>query len=245
MRSVLITGANRSIGLETAKQLSKKGLLVYLGTRDLEKGKAVVKELNENGFQNIRPVEIDVTNPATILAAKNTIESEQGKLDILINNAGISRGFPESTLTTSIKDIQKVFDTNFFGAISVTQAFLELLKKSESARISNITSGLASLTLHSDPNWKYYNVKLASYTSSKAALNAYTILLAYELKDLPFKVNVIDPGYTATDFNHFSGPGTVEGAAAFIIKHTLTDDSAPTGKFFSNDIEDGTEISPW
>src|SRR6185436_12515438 len=111
-----------------------------------------------------------------------------------INNAGISKGFPESALNVPVKDIRNVFDTNFFGAINVTQAFLELLKKSESPRISNITSGLGSLTLHSDPNWKYYNVKLASYTPSKAALNAYTVLLAYELRDLPFKVNSIDPG---------------------------------------------------
>jgi NAD(P)-dependent dehydrogenase (short-subunit alcohol dehydrogenase family) len=245
MKSALITGANRSIGLETAKQLSEKGLFVYLGSRDIEKGKTIVEKLNENGFSNIKPIEIDVTNPATILAAKNTVENEQGKLDILINNAGISKGFPENALSTTIKDIQEVFDTNFFGVISVTQAFLELLRKSESPRISNITSGLGSLTLHNDPNWKYYNVKLASYTPSKAALNAYTILLAYELKDLHFKVNAIDPGYTATDFNHHSGPGTVERAATFIIKHTLTDENAPTGKFFSNDIEDGTEISPW
>ncbi len=245
MKTALITGANRSIGLETAKQLSKKGLTVYIGTRDLEKGKAVIKELTEGGWENMRPVQIDVTKPDTILAARNVIETEQGKLDILINNAGISKGFPESVLTTSINDIQEVFDTNFFGAISVTQLFLDLLKKSDSPRISNITSGLGSLTLHSNPNWQYYPVKLASYMPSKAALNAFTILLAYELRDLPFKVNAIDPGYTATDFNHHSGPGTVEDAAAFIIKHTLTDENAPTGKFFSNNIKNASEISPW
>lgn len=245
MNSVLITGANRSIGLELVKQFSKKGLFVYLGTRDLEKGQVVVDELNKNGFENIKAIQIDVTNPDTILAAKNIVESEKGKLDILINNAGISGEFPQSALNTSIKDIQNVFDTNFFGVISVTQAFLELLKKSKSPRISNITSGLGSLTLHSDPTWKYYNFKAASYVTSKAALNAYTIALAYELRELPFKVNAIDPGYTATDFNHHSGPGSVESAAAFIIKHTFTDENAPTGQFFSNDIEDESEVSPW
>lgn len=245
MKSVLITGANRSIGLEITKQLSKKGFFVYLGTRDLEKGNAVVKELNENGFENIKAIQIDVTNPASIEAAKNIVEKEKGKLDILINNAGISGEFPQSAFDASKKDIQNVFDTNFFGVISVTQAFIELLKKSESPRISNITSGLGSLALHSDPNWKYYNFKATSYVTSKAALNAYTIILAYELRDLPFKVNVIDPGYTATDFNHHNGPGTVESAASFIIKHTDTDENAPTGKFFSNDIEDETGISPW
>ena len=245
MNSVLITGANRSIGLELVKQFSKKGLFVYLGTRDLEKGQAVVNELNKNGFENIKAIQIDVTNPDTILAAKNIVESEKGKLDILINNAGISGEFPQSALNTSIKDIQNVFDTNFFGVISVTQAFLELLKKSKSPRISNITSGLGSLTLHSDPTWKYYNFKAASYVTSKAALNAYTIALAYELRELPFKVNAIDPGYTATDFNHHSGPGSVESAAAFIIKHTFKDENAQTGQFFSNDIEDESEVSPW
>ncbi|TPG39936.1 SDR family oxidoreductase [Flavobacterium pectinovorum] len=245
MKSVLITGANRSIGLEITKQLSKKGLFVYLGTRDLEKGNAVVKELNENGFENIKAIQIDVTNADSIAAAKSIVEKEKGKLDILINNAGISGEFPQSAFDASKKDIQNVFDTNFFGVISVTQAFLELLKKSENPRISNITSGLGSLTLHSDPNWKYYNFKATSYVTSKAALNAYTIILAYELRDLPFKVNVIDPGYTATDFNHHSGPGSVESAASFIIKHTDTDENGPTGKFFSNDIDDETGISPW
>jgi len=245
MNSVLITGANRSIGLETAKQLSAKGLFVYLGSRNLEKGEAVVKELNEQGFQHIKAIEIDVTDPESIEAAKNIIEKEQGKLDILINNAGILGTTPQTAVHASIKDIQEVFDTNFFGLISVTQAFLELLKKSESPRISNITSGLGSLTLHSDPNWKYYHVKAAAYGPSKSALNAYTIVLAYELRDLPFKVNAIDPGYTATDFNGHNGPGSVESAASFIVKHTLTDENAPTGQFFSNDIEDETGVSPW
>ncbi|ALR29857.1 short-chain dehydrogenase [Chryseobacterium sp. IHB B 17019] len=245
MNSALITGANRSIGLEIAKQLSQKGLSVYLGSRNLENGETVVKELNEQGFQNIKAIEIDVTNPESISKARDIIENEQGKLDILINNAGILGPIPQTAAEASIKDIQNVFDTNFFGVISVTQAFLDLLKKSDSPRISNITSGLGSLTLHSDPNWKYYNVKGAAYGPSKSALNAYTIVLAYELKDSPFKVNVIDPGYTATDFNHHSGPGSVESAASFIIKHTLTDKNGPTGQYFSNDIEDESGISPW
>jgi NAD(P)-dependent dehydrogenase (short-subunit alcohol dehydrogenase family) len=245
MKTVLITGANRSIGLETAKQLSEKGLFVYLGSRNLENGEKAVKELAEKGFQNIKAIKIDVTNPDSISAAKNIVENEQGKLDILINNAGILGVIPQTTTETSIKDIQNVFDTNFFGVISVTQTFLDLLKKSDSPIISNITSGLGSLTLHSDPTWKYYHVKNAAYGPSKSALNAYTIALAYELRELPFKVNVIDPGYTATDFNAHSGPGSVESAASFIVKHTLTDENGPTGQYFSNDIEDESGISPW
>lgn len=245
MKTVLITGANRSIGLEITKQLSKQGLFVYLGSRNLENGEKVVTELNEQGFQNIKAIEIDVTNPESISRAKNIVENEKGKLDILINNAGILGAIPQTATEGSVDNIRDVFETNFFGVINVTQAFLGLLKKSNSPRISNITSGLGSLTLHSDPTWKYYHVKNAAYGPSKSALNAYTITLAYELRELPFKVNVIDPGYTATDFNGHNGPGSVESAASFIIKHTLTDENGPTGQYFSNDIEDETGISPW
>lgn len=245
MKIALITGANRSIGLETAKQLSQKGIFVYLGTRNLAKGEEVVKELKKDGFENIKAIQIDVTNPESVLAAKEIVEKEQGKLDILINNAGVLGSMPQEASIANVDGIRETFDTNFFGVINVTQAFIELLKKSESPRISNITSGLGSLNLHSDPSWKYYSFKAVSYVSSKAALNAYTITLAYELRDLPFKVNAIDPGYTATDFNHHSGPQPVESAASFIVKHTDTDENGPTGKFFSPDIANESEESPW
>ena len=245
MKTALITGANRSIGLETAKQLSKKGVFVYLGTRDLKKGEEIVENLKNNGYENIKAIEIDVTSNVTIITAKETIAKEQDKLDILINNAGILGGMNQNATNTDIATFKEVYEVNLFGVIQVTQTFIDLLKKSEQPRISNITSGLGSLTLHNDESWKYYTVKAAIYNSSKAALNMYSISLNYELRDTNFKVNVIDPGFTSTDFNHHSGPGTVESAALFIVKHTLTDNNAPTGKFFSNDIEDGTEISPW
>lgn len=245
MKIALITGANRSIGLETAKQLSKNGVFVYLGTRDIQKGETVVKELNESGFEYIKAIQIDVTNLNTILAAKNTIDNEQGKLDILINNAGVSGGFPQPAIDTDISIFKEVYAVNVFGVIQVTQIFMDLLKKSDEPRITNLTSGLGSLTLHNDPTWQYYDIKPAVYASSKAALNMYTVTLAYELRETNFKVNVVDPGFTATDFNYHTGPGTIESAAIFVVKHTLTDDNSSTGKYFSNDIKDGTEISPW
>ena len=242
MKKVLITGANKSIGFETACQLLQKGYFVYLGARDLEKGKEAADKLKAEGLTNVEPILIDVTNQASIEAARQQIDS----LDILINNAGISGGFPQTSAADGATEpIREVFETNFFGVINVTHAFMDLLKKSDEPRIVNVTSGLGSLTLHSDPSWKYYKVKGAAYGPSKTALNAYTVVLAYELKDTAFKVNVVDPGYTATDFNHHSGPGTIEDAAARLVKCAMIPADGPTGQFFSDDNNEETGISPW
>jgi len=166
-------------------------------------------------------------------------------LDVLINNAGIAGGFPQNVLETDVAVYRNVFDTNVFGVIEVTQAFMDILKKSEAPRIVNVTSGLGSLTLHSDPSWKYFSIKPVAYLASKAALNGYTIALAYELRDTSFKVNAVDPGYTATDFNHHSGPGTVEDAAARVVKAATLDTNGPTGQFYSDDNSPQTGISSW
>ena len=240
MKKVLITGANKSIGFETARQLLQQGYFVYLGARDKAKGDEAVAQLKTEGLTNVELLQIDVSNPASVEAAGKKIT----ELDVLINNAGVSGGFPQSN-SPSLDTFHEVFNTNFFGAINVVQNFIEVLKKSSEPRIVNVTSGLASLTLHSDPHWKYYKVKSAVYGPSKTALNAYTIVLAYELKDTAFKVNAVDPGYTQTDFNHNMGPGTVEDAAAIIVKYATIGADGPTGKFFSNDIETADQESPW
>jgi len=241
MKKVLITGANRSIGFETARQLLQRGYFVYLGARDLQNGKEATDKLKAEGFTNVEPIEIDVTNTSSIEAASKQVDS----LDILINNAGILGGVPQTAIDTPINTMREVFDTNFFGVINVTQAFIGLLKKSDEPRIVNVTSGLGSLTLHSNPNSKFYHIKSAAYGPSKTALNAYTVVLAYELKDTAFKVNVVDPGYTATDFNHHSGPGSVEDAAAIIVKYATVGADGPNGKYFSNDVGGEGDECPW
>jgi len=241
MKKVLITGANKSIGFEATRQLLKQGYFVYLGARDKAKGEEAVAKLKAEGLINVEAIQIDVTNPPSIETASKQIDS----LDVLINNAGISGGIPQTALATTTDTIREVFDTNFFGVINVTNAFLDTLKKSAEPRIVNVTSGLGSLTLHADPTWKYYKVKSAAYGPSKSALNAYTIVLAYELQDTAFKVNAVDPGYTATDFNHHSGPGTVEDAAARVVKYATIDQNGPTGGFFSDDNNPETGVSPW
>ena len=245
MKTVLITGANKSIGLETARQLLQKGYYVYLGSRDVEKGRHAVDQLHSEGLNQVEPIEIDVDSIESIKACQKILEGKIDVLDVLINNAGVGGPMPQTSLETGSDIFKEVFETNFFGMIEVTQAFINLMKHSPEPRIVNVTSGLGSLTLHDDPSWKYYQVKPAAYVASKAALNAYTIVLAYDLRDSLFKINAVDPGYTATDFNNHSGPGTVPDAASRVVKAAMLDQDGPTGKFFSDDNVLETGISPW
>ncbi|MET0571705.1 MAG: SDR family NAD(P)-dependent oxidoreductase, partial [Pedobacter agri] len=176
MKKVLITGANKSIGFEAARQLLKSGYYVYLGCRDLEKGEQAVAQLHTENLNHVEALLIDVDQAESIARARKILSEKTDVLDVLINNAGISGGFPQTAESANPKTFRDVFETNFFGVIQTTQAFLDLLKASPQPRIVNVTSGLGSLTLHNDPSWKYYAVKGAAYTASKAALNAYTIV---------------------------------------------------------------------
>jgi NAD(P)-dependent dehydrogenase (short-subunit alcohol dehydrogenase family) len=245
MKSVLITGANKSIGFETARQMLRKGYHVYLGSRNLTNGLEAVEKLKTEGLNEVEAVQIDVSNPESVKAARSEIGKKTVVLDVLINNAGISGGLPQTATGASIDTFKKVFDTNLFGVVRVTQAFVDLLKKSPEPRIVNVSSSQGSLTLSSDPTNQYYNHKGAVYQPSKSALNMYTINLAYELRDTPFKVNAVDPGFMKTDFNNHRGTGKVEDAAARVINYALIDKDGPTGKFFSEEYNPETGEIPW
>ncbi|WP_132055587.1 SDR family NAD(P)-dependent oxidoreductase [Pseudocnuella soli] len=246
MKTILITGANRSIGFEAVRQLLQQGYYVYLGSRSLENGQQAVAALQAEGLNNVTAIELDVTNDQSVAAARATIGAQTPVLDVLINNAGISGVMPQKALDASIDNFKQVYETNVFGVVRVTQAFFDLLQKSPEPRIVNVSSSVGSLSLQSNPAWPFYHhAKFAVYSSSKSALNMYTVTLAYELRDTAFKVNVVDPGYTKTDFNNHQGTGTVEDAAARVVKYALIDQSGPTGQYFSEETNPETGAIPW
>ncbi len=245
MKTVLITGANKSIGFETARQLLQKGYYVYLGSRDLENGQEAVDKLKAEGLDNVEAIQLDVSDDESVKTARAEIGKKTDILDVLINNAGITGGMPQSALEATIDQFKKAFNTNVFGVVRVTQAFIDLLRKSAEPRIVNVSSSQGSLTLASDPSSKYYNHKGAVYQPTKSALNMYTIVLAYELRDTPIKVNMVDPGFIKTDFNNHRGTGTVEEAATRISKYALIDSNGPTGKFFSEEYNPATGEIHW
>jgi NAD(P)-dependent dehydrogenase (short-subunit alcohol dehydrogenase family) len=223
----LITGANKGIGFETARQLGKLGITVVVGSRDAAKGDAAATKLRAEG-------KLDVTQAKDREAAFKFIEEHFGKLDILVNNAGIAEdgGWGKNTTSaTSAATLQKTFETNLFAPVALTQGLLPLLRKSPAGRIVNLSSILASNTLHSDPKSPIYNSKAFAYDASKSALNAFTIHLAHELRDTHIKVNSAHPGWVKTDMGTDAAPmEIVDGAKTSVALATLTEDG-PNGAF--------------
>ncbi|MDR6940780.1 SDR family oxidoreductase [Mucilaginibacter pocheonensis] len=238
-QTVLITGANKGIGLETARQLAKAGYYIFLGSRDQDRGQIAVAQLQSEGYTDIELLLIDVADEQSVQQAHDELAKRIDHLDVLINNAGIPGTFPQTPTTVSDDVMKQVFEVNFFGVIRTVRIFIDLLKKAENPRIVNVTSDLGSLTYHNDPNWEYYHFKSAAYGPSKTALNAYTVALAFELKD-QVKVNMVNPGYTNTEFNHNQGPKKVEDGAAPIVEYAMLDKDGPTGKYISDYGE-----TPW
>ena len=231
-RIILITGANKGIGLETARQLGRAGHTVLVGARDAAKAAGAVAELGKDGIK-AESVVLDVTDAASIAKAVADVEARFGKLDTLINNAGVAiEGWGAATSGTTVEQWRTIFETNVFGLAAVTQSFLPLLRKSEAGRIVNLTSVLGSLALHSDPASPIYHFKSVAYDSSKSAVNQYTVHLAYELRDTPIKVNAAHPGWVKTDLGGENAPmEIVDGAKTSVWLADLPADG-PTGGFF-------------
>lgn len=245
MKSALVTGANKGIGLEIVKQLAQKGFFVYLGCRNLENGLSASEELKAEGIINVEVFQLDVTSQESVDAARRAVGKKTQVLDVLINNAGIAGEFQQSALGSTTDQYQAVYDTNVFGVVRVTQAFIDLLKASQEPRIVNVSTSMASLSLAADIYNNNYPKRYVAYQSSKSALNMYTVNLAFELRDTPFKVNAVCPGWTQTDFTGHQGTSTPDEAAKRIIKYASIGQEGPTGKFFSEEYFPEPANCPW
>ena len=236
----LVTGATRGIGLETVRQLAETGVHVLLAGRNRDKAVEAALQLQRQGLL-VEAIALDVTDSASIVAAAKEIEQRHGKLDILVNNAGILVDDAEKGVSgQSLATWRTTFDTNLFGVIETTQAFLPLLHRSAAGRIVNVSSLLGSNTLHSDPASPIYDFKVPAYNVSKSAVNAWTVQLAHELKDSTIKVNTIHPGYVQTDMNAGQGEVSVPEGARTSVRLALIDADGPNGGFFHLD-----QVLPW
>jgi NAD(P)-dependent dehydrogenase (short-subunit alcohol dehydrogenase family) len=239
----LVTGANKGIGFETARRLGAGGRTVLVGARSAERGGPAAERLRRQGA-DARFVELDVTDEASAAKAAAWIDAEFGRLDVLVNNAGIISESPTPPSAKPLSDLRETYETNVFGVVAVTNAMLPLLRRSAAGRIVNVSSDLGSLTLMSDPAYVHYAFNLLAYNSSKAALNAVTVAYAKELADTPIKVNAVNPGFCATDLNGRSGPRPAAEGAAEVARLAVLGEDGPTGGFFADEPEPGTVV-PW
>jgi NAD(P)-dependent dehydrogenase (short-subunit alcohol dehydrogenase family) len=234
VKVALITGANKGLGLETGRQLGKLGYTVLLGSRDALKGEVAARQLRDDGV-DARVVKLDVVKQGDIDAAAAMIESEFGKLDVLVNNAGvmIEKGWTKNTTSeTTMENLRATFEANLFAVFAVTKAMLPLLKKSDAGRIVNVSSILGSVSLQGTKGSPTYSTKLFAYNASKAALNVLTISLAHELRGTKVKVNSAHPGWVKTDLGGSAAPmNVVDGAKTEVELATIGEDG-PTGGFF-------------
>ena len=243
IKIALVTGATRGIGLETARQLAENGVRVLLAGRNGNKAVEAALKLRATGL-DVEASTLDVTQAESITAAAAEVASRYGRLDILVNNAGIRiEEYGRQPSEQPLQQWRATFDTNLFGAIAVTKAFLPLLRKSIAGRIVNVSSLLASLSTHSDPDSYAYSAKfksLPAYSASKSALNSWTVHLAFELRDTPIKVNAVHPGYTKTDLNSGDGELDVQTGAKTSVRMALLGSDGPSGSYFHMD-----ETVPW
>ncbi|WP_030728440.1 SDR family oxidoreductase [Streptomyces sp. NRRL F-2890] len=232
-RVALITGANKGMGFETARQLGERGVVVLLGARDEGRGEQAADTLAQQGVRAL-PLHLDVTDPASVAAAAAEVDRRYGRLDILVNNAGVAGGFSGPPSEAAVTDLWEVYETNVFGVLSVTNAMLPLLRRSPAGRIVNMSSHLGSLTLNSDPELPFAGINMVAYQSSKTALNALTVAYAKELRGTPVKINAALPGIVATDLNGRQGQRTAAEGAAIAVELALLDDAGPSGACLSD-----------
>jgi NAD(P)-dependent dehydrogenase (short-subunit alcohol dehydrogenase family) len=229
----LITGANKGLGFEMARQLGQKGVKVVLAARDSKKGEEAAKKLRDQG-SDVQFLKLDVTDKTDQMRAAQYFEKEFGRLDILINNAGISlEEFGNGKASAASDDaLHKTFETNFFAQVALTRQLLPLIQKSDAGRIVNMSSILGSQTLHADPKSPIYDAKTFSYDASKAALNSFTIHLAYELKDTKIKVNSAHPGWVKTDMGTDAAPMEIPEGGKTGVELALLPEDGPSGGYF-------------
>jgi len=238
----LVTGANKGIGFETAKQLAQHNIKVLLGARNETEGKKAEAALREASL-DVTFVKLDISNPTDIDDVRKYIESEYGVLDILINNAAVfldGAWFGNNTETVTLQTLRDTFDINYFGTVELTQALLPAIKKSEAGRIVNISSLSGSFGVHLDKEHWLYALKPYAYSASKTALNQFTVFLANALRETNIKVNAANPGWVKTSIGSDQAPLTPEDGAKTGVALALLDDNGPTGTF-----SESGEVLPW